>query len=89
MEYSVKTSNSVIESNGRDNTIYKHLSILSKRETEILAKVANGSTTREIANVLYISVNTVETHRRNIIKKMKAKNIVHAAVMAIRKGLIA
>ena len=46
--------------------------MLSEREKTVLSYVLEGKTSRQIANVLYISVNTVNTHRRNILKKTGA-----------------
>ncbi len=49
---------------------------LSERETEVLKYVLEGKNSREIADLLYISLNTVHTHRRNILKKTGARSIV-------------
>ena len=48
---------------------------LSERETEILSLSAQGSTAREIAQTLSLSIFTVDTHLRNILAKLNAKNI--------------
>lgn len=47
---------------------------LSPREMKILKLMAKGQTTKEIANELFISTRTVETHRNNMVKKLKVKN---------------
>ncbi len=44
--------------------------ILSKREKEILVLIGQGKTSSEIADVLFISKSTVDTHRRNILRKI-------------------
>ena len=62
--------------------------ILTRREKEVLKKVAEGLTTTEIAAKLYVSINTVETHRGNIIQKLRAKNIAETVAKAMRIGLI-
>lgn len=49
---------------------------LTKRELEILDFIANEHTNKEIAQKLFISPRTVETHRRNLIQKLKVKNTV-------------
>jgi len=49
---------------------------LSKRETEILALISRGLTSREIGQMLYLSTETINTHRRNILRKTGAKNIL-------------
>ena len=61
---------------------------ISKREIEILDLIAQGLTSNEIGDTLFISLNTVETHRKNIITKLKAENIANAIAIAIRKGVI-
>ncbi|MFT3979122.1 MAG: response regulator transcription factor [Ferruginibacter sp.] len=48
--------------------------ILTRREKEILELIAEGKTNTEIANELFISVNTVDTHRKNLLAKFDAKN---------------
>lgn len=45
-------------------------SILSTREKEILEKIGNGQTSKEIADELFIGKNTVDTHRKNMVKKL-------------------
>ena len=55
-----------------------HECILTKREIEILNLLREGFTSRVIASKLYISVHTVDTHRRNIIDKMGTKTAMEA-----------
>jgi len=62
--------------------------ILSSREIEILALVANGKKTQEIAETLKISVNTVSRHRSNICQKLRTQNLDEQVEIARRKGLI-
>jgi len=59
----------------------------SRRELEILRKLCEGLTAKEIANHLHISPGTVETHKRNLLLKMNAKNTVDLAVRAVRLGI--
>lgn len=47
---------------------------LSNREKEILQLIANGKTSKEIAEALFIAKTTVDTHRKNIIRKLNLKN---------------
>ena len=47
---------------------------LSERETEVLVLVSEGKTTKEIADELFVSARTVETHRVNIMKKLGVQN---------------
>lgn len=56
--------------------------VLTRRELEVLALIAEGMTNNEIAGKLFISTATVETHRKNLLAKFSAKNtatLVHAA----------
>ena len=66
----------------------KHKQVLSLREAEVLGLVATGMTGAKIATKLFVSLNTVESHKRSIIKKMIACNMVHAVVKAMRMGLV-
>ncbi|KQT35538.1 LuxR family transcriptional regulator [Chryseobacterium sp. Leaf405] len=61
-----------------DKLNYKN--ILSKRELEILKLIGEGFTSKEIADFLSISVNTVSRHRQNILIKLNVKNSVKAVV---------
>jgi DNA-binding NarL/FixJ family response regulator len=62
--------------------------LLSTREKEILQLLASGKTNREIAELLYISVATVETHRNNVFHKLHLHNLAELILYAVRKGLI-
>ncbi|WP_066632565.1 response regulator [Labilibacter marinus] len=61
---------------------------LSNREIEILVLVAQGKTAKQIAQELFISTRTVETHRRNMMKKLKAQNTVELVNKATSLGLL-
>jgi DNA-binding NarL/FixJ family response regulator len=61
---------------------------LSKREIEIIRLTANGSSSKEIGEQLFISPRTVETHRNNIIKKLEIKGIAGMIRYAFTNGLI-
>lgn len=61
---------------------------LSKREREILQKVADGSTTRQVASDLGISPHTVKTHLERIFEKLGANDRAQAVAMAIRAGIV-
>jgi DNA-binding NarL/FixJ family response regulator len=61
---------------------------LSKREAEILQKVAYGATTKEVAHDLGISPHTVKTHLERIFEKLGANDRAQAVAIAIRKGLV-
>ena len=61
---------------------------LSKREREILQKVADGATTRQVASDLGISPHTVKTHLERIFEKLGAKDRAQAVAIAIRMGIV-
>jgi len=60
----------------KTNQTLARFNMLSKRESEVLKHVLEGKTSNEIADLLFISVNTVHTHRRNILKKTGAGSII-------------
>ena len=59
---------------------------LSVREKEILKLVAEGKTSAEVAELLCISIRTVQNHRANIMKKLHIKNTADLVRYAFRKG---
>lgn len=61
---------------------------LTDREIEVLKLIVKEHSTIEIADVLNISVNTVETYRKSLLKKTKAKNAVGLAVFAVNNNII-
>jgi len=64
------------------------ISSLTKREIQVLKLVAQQYSTREIAEELIISESTVETHRKNLMKKVKVKNSVGLAIFALKNEVI-
>lgn len=61
---------------------------LTKTETEILKDIALGMTTREIADKRFSSFHTVNTHRKNIFRKIGVNNVHEATKYALRAGLV-
>lgn len=61
---------------------------LSPREREILTLIARGSTSKEIANTLHLSVQTVDTHRANLMSKLHLRNVAGLVLYAVQKGLV-
>jgi DNA-binding NarL/FixJ family response regulator len=61
---------------------------LSPRETEVVKLIAEGHTTREIAELLVLSDKTVERHRANILEKLGMRDRVQLTRYAIRRGLV-
>ncbi len=62
-------------------------SALTPRETEVLVRVADGQSTKEIAFELGCSVKTVETHRANLMAKLGINNVASLTKYALRQGL--
>jgi len=62
---------------------------ISRKEREVLQLIAEGRKTREIAETLGVSIKTVETHRRNIMKKLNIFSVAGLTKYAILEGIIA
>jgi DNA-binding NarL/FixJ family response regulator len=65
------------------------LSVLTRREREVLQLIAEGKRTSQIADLLHISVKTVDTHRQQIMHKLHTRSVAKLTKYAIREGLIA
>ena len=63
-------------------------SILTNREREVLSLIAGGKSNKEIADMLYISVHTVERHRANLMEKLNFKKTADLVKYAIEKGYV-
>lgn len=61
---------------------------LTQREIEILKLAAAGQSSKEIADKLFISVKTVDTHKNHIMQKLKLKNSAELALFAVKNKLI-
>ncbi len=61
---------------------------LSGAEQRVLDMIKDGFTDKVIAKTLFISQDTVKSHRRQIIRKLSAKNTTNAVYLAIKAGLI-
>jgi two-component system response regulator NreC len=62
--------------------------LLSPREREILQLLAEGRSNKDVANLLNLSLYTVETHRSNILKKLGLHTVPELILYAVRKNLI-
>jgi DNA-binding NarL/FixJ family response regulator len=74
-----------LEDGGRDE---EGFDVLTPRELEVLKLIAEAYTSKEIAKALWITVNTVERHRHNILDKLGMRDRVELTRYAIRRGLI-
>lgn len=62
--------------------------LLAPREREVLQLVAEGNSSKDIANLLNLSVYTVETHRARVMQKLNLRGIPELVLYAVRKGII-
>ena len=66
----------------------KTQNVLSSRELEILTLFAEGNTNQEIAEKLFISIRTVESHKNHIMQKLELKTTVDLVKFAIKNNII-
>jgi DNA-binding NarL/FixJ family response regulator len=62
--------------------------LLTPREKEVLQLVAEGRTNKEVANILKLSLYTVESHRGSILEKLNLHSVPELILYAVRKGII-
>jgi DNA-binding NarL/FixJ family response regulator len=62
--------------------------LLTAREREVLQRIAEGNSNKEIAGQLYLSVLTVETHRKKILEKLHLRGTPELVLYAVRKGMV-
>ena len=60
---------------------------ITRRELEVLALIAHGSSTAEIARALWITEDTVKTHVRRVLRRLGARTRAHAVAIVFREGL--
>ena len=82
--YSVDVSRKILKESMNDHNKYK----LSTKETEVLQLIAKGHRNDKIANKLFISRSTVETHIHHIFEKMRVHNRAEAVAKALKEGLV-
>lgn len=93
-EFYAKTITNILLSNylnqkGKDSTEkQQRQKMLSPRELEVLKHFGEGMTNREIADKLFISIRTVETHKNNIMKKINLKTTVDLVKFALKNNII-
>jgi DNA-binding NarL/FixJ family response regulator len=71
-----------------ENVIDVQHQTLTERELEVLVLIAQECSSQQIANKLFISLNTVESHRRNIFRKLNIKNLAGIIRYALQNKLI-
>ena len=63
--------------------------LLTDREKEVLQRLAEGRSNKEVASDLGVGLSTVETHRANLMQKLSLRNTAEIVLYAVRKGVIA
>jgi len=63
--------------------------LLTPREREILQLIAEGKSNKDVANLLNLSVYTVESHRSNLMEKLHLRGLPELILYAVRRGIIA
>ncbi|KQO30004.1 LuxR family transcriptional regulator [Flavobacterium sp. Leaf82] len=66
----------------------EHIPSLSRREKDITLLLSKGKSTQEIADELFLSFLTVQTHRRNILQKYKTKNVAELIAFLLKNNLL-
>ena len=61
---------------------------LSQRELEVLRLIADGLENQAIADVLFVSVETIRTHVKSILRKLASRDRTHAVAVAFRSGVL-
>ena len=72
----------------KDKEVEDSYDLLTPREREILQLLAEGRTNKEVANILKLSLYTVETHRGNILEKLNLHSTAEMILYAVRKGIV-
>jgi two-component system response regulator NreC len=72
----------------QDREIEDSYELLTTREREVLQLIAEGKSNKEIANMLNLSLYTVETHRGNLMEKLNLHTVPELILYAVRKGVI-
>jgi DNA-binding NarL/FixJ family response regulator len=72
----------------RERRINRDYQPLTERELDVLKLLAEGQTKKEIANRLYVSYGTVDTHVKSIYSKLNTKNVAEAITIGYKTGLI-
>lgn len=85
--YSAKVLKIITTGEKDKSLIEKELSQLSAREVDVLKLIAQEYSTNEIAELLFVSVNTIESHRKSLMKKLDVKNVVGLIKFAMQHKL--
>jgi two-component system response regulator NreC len=72
----------------RERRVQDSFHILTERERQVLQLLAEGKSNKEAAAVLHLSPYTIETHRENLMQKLRLHNTAEIVLYAVRKGII-
>jgi DNA-binding NarL/FixJ family response regulator len=72
----------------KKKTLNDQLPVLTRREKEVLGLIAEGHTNQEIANMLFLNITTIDSHRKNMLAKFKVKNTASLIKIAMNNQLI-
>jgi len=89
--FNAKTSQAMLKGlkkKGKAASLSNQINVTS-REHEVLQLICEEMTTQEIADQLFLSIRTVESHRKNIMDKLDAKNTAGLVLKAVKAGLVA
>ncbi|SFT47031.1 two component transcriptional regulator, LuxR family [Lishizhenia tianjinensis] len=86
--YCNKVLEVLLEDTTKENTLNCLPVQLSKREIEVLQLVVNGYSSKQIAEELFLSYHTINTHRKNILKKVGVKSVSELVLFAQSTGLM-
>lgn len=78
----------ILSEKNEDNNLDCEGISLSEREIEIIKLISDGLTNKEIADKLYLSTHTVNTHRKNIMHKLNIKNTAGIVIYAVKENII-
>ena len=87
--FTTRVSNMVLEGYLKPNlTADRTPSTLTSRERQIVQLIAEGYVTKEVATMLGVSVKTAETHRSNIMRKLKIHSVAELVLYAVRNNIV-
>lgn len=62
--------------------------VITRREIQVLQMISEGLTVKEIAKILFVSRHTIDSHKKNLLSKLNAKNSVDLIVKSIRYNFV-
>ena len=86
--YAAEVVSTVMDSMRENNSKSMHSMEITDREKDVLRLIADGLTTNEIADKLFISAHTVNTHRKNLLSKLDIKNTASLVRYALDQGIV-